>query len=176
MVRKMLAEMQPFRKIVRAIARNCSNWTIFLPARPSFRKIVRVARETVVIRHLLEQSSNLFARSCTSIARNCGKIDILLVVLVVLVLLVLVLVLVLISRRICDREASSGTPSPGVIGNALRENRLVIFCLFEFHGLCSIRLRRHGPFISCHVLLPRCFSLSGTHLGSSFFSLVAKAG
>ena len=73
-----------------------------------------------------------------------------------------------ISRRICDGEASSGTPSPGVIGTAHRENRLVIFCLFEFHGLCSIRLRRHGPFISCHVLLPRSFSLSGTHLGSSF--------
>ena len=29
--------------------------------------------------------------------------------------------------------------------------------------------RRHGPFISCHVLLPRCISLLGTHLGSIFF-------
>ena len=74
-----------------------------------------------------------------------------------------------ISRRICDGEAASGTPSPGVIGKALRENRLVIFCLFAFRGLCSLRLRRHGFFISCHVLLPRCFSLSGTHLGSSFW-------
>ena len=51
----------------------------------------------------------------------------------------------------------------GVTRNALRENRLVIF------GLCSIGLRRHGPFISCHIFLPLCFALSGTHLGSSFF-------
>ena len=51
----------------------------------------------------------------------------------------------------------------GVTRNALRENRLVIF------GLCSIGLRRHGPFISCHIFLPPCFALSGTHLGSSFF-------
>ena len=36
-------------------------------------------------------------------------------------------------------------------------------------GLCSIRLRRHGPFISCHIFLPLCFALSGTHLGSSVF-------
>ena len=50
----------------------------------------------------------------------------------------------------------------GVTRNALRENRLVIF------GLCSIGLRRHGPFISCHIFLPLCFALSGTHLGSSF--------
>ena len=49
----------------------------------------------------------------------------------------------------------------GVTRNALRENRLVIF------GLCSIGLRRHGPFISCHIFLPLCFALSGTHLGSS---------
>ena len=53
----------------------------------------------------------------------------------------------------------------GVTRNALRENRLVIF------GLCSIGLRRHGPFISCHIFLPLCFALSGTHLGSSFFCL-----
>ena len=53
---------------------------------------------------------------------------------------------------------------PGVIRSALRENRLVIF------RLCSIRLRRHGPFISCHIFVPLCFALSGTHLGSSFFS------
>jgi len=52
----------------------------------------------------------------------------------------------------------------GVTRNALRENRLVIF------GLCSIGLRRHGPFISCHIFLPLCFALSGTHLGSSFFT------
>ena len=52
----------------------------------------------------------------------------------------------------------------GVTRNALRENRLVIF------GLCSIGLRRHGPFISCHIFLPLCFALSGTHLGSSFYS------
>ena len=51
----------------------------------------------------------------------------------------------------------------GVISNALRENMLVIF------GLCSIRLKRHGPFISCHIFLPLCFALSGTHLGFSFF-------
>ena len=51
----------------------------------------------------------------------------------------------------------------GVIRNALRENRLVIF------GLCSIRLRRHGAFMSCYILLPLCFALSGAHLGSSFF-------
>ena len=50
----------------------------------------------------------------------------------------------------------------GVTRNALRENRLVIF------GLCSIGLRRHGAFISCHIFLPLCFALSGTHLGSSF--------
>ena len=50
----------------------------------------------------------------------------------------------------------------GVTRNALRENRLVIF------GLCLIGLRRHGPFISCHIFLPLCFALSGTHLGSSF--------
>ena len=80
-----------------------------------------------------------------------------------------------ISRRICDRESSSGMPSPGVIRNSLRENRLVNFCLFEFHGLCSIRLRRHGPFISCHVLLPCCFALSGTHLGSSLTSQTSEA-
>ena len=54
----------------------------------------------------------------------------------------------------------------GVTRNALRENRLVIF------GLCSIGLRRHGPFISCHIFLPLCFALSGTHLGSSFFFCV----
>ena len=54
----------------------------------------------------------------------------------------------------------------GVIRNALRENRLVIF------GLCSIGLRRHGPFISCHIFLPLCFALSGTHLGSSFFRIL----
>ena len=42
------------------------------------------------------------------------------------------------------------------------KNRLVIF------GLCSIGLRRHGPFISCHIFLPLCFALSGTHLGSSW--------
>ena len=53
----------------------------------------------------------------------------------------------------------------GVTRNALRENRLVIF------GLCSIGLRRHGPFISCHIFLPLCFALSGTHLGSSFGNL-----
>ena len=53
----------------------------------------------------------------------------------------------------------------GVTRNALRENRLVIF------GLCSIGLRRHGPFISCHIFLPLCFALSGTHLGSSFDGL-----
>ena len=53
----------------------------------------------------------------------------------------------------------------GVTRNALRENRLVIF------GLCSIGLRRHGPFISCHIFLPLCFALSGTHLGSSFLML-----
>ena len=35
-----------------------------------------------------------------------------------------------ISRRICDGESSSETPSPGVIRNALRENRLIIVCLF----------------------------------------------
>ena len=64
-----------------------------------------------------------------------------------------------ISRRICDGESSSGTPSSGVIRSALRENGLVIF------GLCSIQLRRHGPLISCHVLLPRCFALSGTTWG-----------
>ena len=59
----------------------------------------------------------------------------------------------------------------GVTRNALRENRLVIF------GLCSIGLRRHGPFISCHIFLPLCFALSGTHLGSSFFnSSGAKQG
>ena len=50
----------------------------------------------------------------------------------------------------------------GVTRNALRENRLVIF------GLCLIGLRRHDPFISCHIFLPLCFALSGTHLGSSF--------
>ena len=53
----------------------------------------------------------------------------------------------------------------GVTRNALRENRLVIF------GLCSIGLRRHGPFISCHIFLPLCFALSGTHLGSSFYCI-----
>ena len=56
----------------------------------------------------------------------------------------------------------------GVTRNALRENRLVIF------GLCSIGLRRHGPFISCHIFLPLCFALSGTHLGSSFFFVFLK--
>ena len=56
----------------------------------------------------------------------------------------------------------------GVTRNALRENRLVIF------GLCSIGLRRHGPFISCHIFLPLCFALSGTHLGSSSFKLVPR--
>ena len=50
-----------------------------------------------------------------------------------------------------------------VTRKALRENRLVIF------GLCLIGLRRHGPFISCHIFLPLCFALSGTYLGSSFF-------
>ena len=56
----------------------------------------------------------------------------------------------------------------GVTRNALRENRLVIF------GLCSIGLRRHGPFISCHIFLPLCFALSGTHLGSSFFFAIFR--
>ena len=56
----------------------------------------------------------------------------------------------------------------GVTRNALRENRLVIF------GLCSIGLRRHGPFISCHIFLPLCFALSGTHLGSSFNQVVLR--
>ena len=55
----------------------------------------------------------------------------------------------------------------GVIRSALRENRFVIF------RLCSIRLRRHGPFISCHIFLPLCFALSGTHLGSSFFCVLS---
>ena len=50
----------------------------------------------------------------------------------------------------------------GVTRNALRENRLVIF------GLCLIGLRCHGPFISCHIFLPLCFALSGTHLGFNF--------
>ena len=58
----------------------------------------------------------------------------------------------------------------GVTRNALRENRLVIF------GLCSIGLRRHGPFISCHIFLPLCFALSGTHLGSSFICYPRKYG
>ena len=74
-----------------------------------------------------------------------------------------------ISRRICDGEPSSATASSGVIRDALRESRLLIF------GLCSIRLRRHGPFISCNVLLPRCFALSGTHLGSIFFLIWVDA-
>ena len=65
-------------------------------------------------------------------------------------------------KRICDGESPSGTPSSGVIRNGLLENRWI------FLG-CSIRLRCHGPFISCHVLLPRCFALSGTRLGSIFF-------
>ena len=47
----------------------------------------------------------------------------------------------------------------GVTRNALRENRLVIF------GLCSVGLRRHGPFISCHIF----------HLGSSFFLRYPKS-
>ena len=56
----------------------------------------------------------------------------------------------------------------GVTRNALRENRLVIF------GLCSIGLRRHGPFISCHIFLPLCFALSGTHLGSSILHVYSR--
>ena len=64
-------------------------------------------------------------------------------------------------------ESSSGTPSSRVIRNALREKRLLNF------GLCSIRLRRHGPFMSCFTTTMLCFALSGTHLGSSFFSLVS---
>ena len=58
----------------------------------------------------------------------------------------------------------------GVTRNALRENRLVIF------GLCSIGLRRHGPFISCHIFLPLCFALSGTLVFFVFFGLFGFFG
>ena len=45
MVRKMLAEMQPFRKIVRVDrARDCSKIDILLFTEQPFRKIVRVDR------------------------------------------------------------------------------------------------------------------------------------
>ena len=63
---------------------------------------------------------------------------------------------------ICDWESSCGTPSSG--GHKKRPSRKQVGNFW----VCSIGLRRHGPFISCHIFLPLCFALSGTHLGSSF--------
>ena len=39
---------------------------------------------------------------------------------------------------------------------------------FAAWKLKGYRNRRHGPFISCYVLLPLRFALSGAHMGSSF--------
>ena len=44
MVRKMLADLQPSRKIVRVERPNCGNLTIFYLLDEPFRKIVRVER------------------------------------------------------------------------------------------------------------------------------------
>ena len=71
MVRKMLAEMQPFRKIVQRSRETVVKSTFCcLRSNP-------LSRETVVKSTSCRCPMNPFVRSCVSIARNCSKIDIL---------------------------------------------------------------------------------------------------
>ena len=61
------------------------------------------------------------------------------------------LIYIHISKRICDGELSSGTPSSGVIRNALPENRLVIFGLFK-----STEMSWPFHFMSCFATAMLC--------------------